>query len=62
VATGAFLMASQQGLLTVTAVLASLYPAVTVLLAASVLREHVHRIQGLGLVLCGLAVALVAAG
>lgn len=61
-ATGAFLLASQQGFLTVTAVLASLYPAVTVLLAATVLREHIHRPQAVGLVLCGLAVTLVAAG
>jgi len=61
-ATGAFLLATQQGLLTVTSVLASLYPAVTVLLAATVLREHVHRAQAAGLLLCGLAVALVAAG
>ncbi|MGH3348638.1 MAG: EamA family transporter [Nocardioides sp.] len=61
-ATGAFLLASQQGLLTVTAVLASLYPAFTVLLAATVLREHIHRWQAIGLVLCGAAVALVAAG
>ena len=61
-ATGAFLLATQQGFLTVTAVLASLYPAFTVLLAATVLREHVHRWQAIGLVLCGAAVALVAAG
>jgi uncharacterized membrane protein len=61
-ATVAFLLATQQGLLTVTAVLASLYPAFTVLLAATVLREHVHRWQAVGLVLCGAAVALVAAG
>lgn len=61
-ATGAFLVASQTGLLAVTAVLASLYPAVTVLMAATVLREHIHRSQGAGLVLCGVAVALVAGG
>ena len=42
--------------------LTSLYPAFTVLLAATVLREHVHRVQALGLALCGLCVALVAAG
>lgn len=61
-ATGAFLLATQTGYLTVTAVLASLYPAVTVLLAATVLRERVHRGQAVGLVLCGVAVALVATG
>jgi drug/metabolite transporter (DMT)-like permease len=61
-ATGAFLLASQLGYLTVTSVLASLYPAVTVLLAATLLREPVHRTQQAGLVLCGVAVVLVAAG
>jgi uncharacterized membrane protein len=61
-ATGAFLIATQQGELTVTAVLASLYPAFTILLAASVLHERIHRAQGLGLALCGLAVVLVAVG
>ena len=57
-----FLLATQTGLLTVAAVLTSLYPAFTILLAALVLREHVYRVQGAGLVLCGVAVALVAAG
>lgn len=61
-ATGAFLLATQSGFLTVTAVLASLYPAVTVMLAATILREHIHRGQAAGLVLCGLAVALVVGG
>lgn len=61
-ATGAFLVATQKGDLTVAAVLASLYPAFTILLAASVLHERVHRSQGIGLVLCGLAVAMVAGG
>jgi drug/metabolite transporter (DMT)-like permease len=61
-ATGLFLVATQQGFLTVSAVLVSLYPAFTVLLAFSMLREHVHRAQGLGLALCGVAVALVAGG
>ena len=48
--------------LTVAAVLTSLYPAFTVLLAATALREHVHRAQAVGLLLSGVAVALVAAG
>lgn len=61
-ATLLFLVASRQGYLSVTAVLTSLYPAFTVLLAALVLRERIHRTQGLGLALCALAVALVAAG
>ncbi|WP_248582037.1 DMT family transporter [Nocardioides sp. InS609-2] len=58
----AFLLATHRGLLAVSAVLTSLYPAATVLLAVVVLREHVHRAQALGLLLCGVAVALVAAG
>lgn len=61
-ATAAFLLASQQGFLTVAGVLASLYPAVTVLLAATVLRERIHGGQAVGLALCAVAVALVAAG
>lgn len=61
-ATGLFLAATQAGLLTLAAVVTSLYPAVTVLLAALLLRERVHGAQGAGLVLCGLAVALIAAG
>jgi drug/metabolite transporter (DMT)-like permease len=61
-ATGLFLVATQHGYLTVAAVITSLYPAFTVLLAATVLREHVHRTQAYGLALCAGAVALVAAG
>jgi drug/metabolite transporter (DMT)-like permease len=61
-ATGTFLLASQRGFLTVAGVLASLYPASTVLLAAVLLHERVHRAQGVGLALCALAVACVATG
>lgn len=61
-ATGMFLLATQSGFLTVAGVLTSLYPASTVLLAALVLHEKVHRAQGVGLVLCGVAIVFVAAG
>jgi uncharacterized membrane protein len=61
-ATVLFLLASQRGFLTVTGVLASLYQAATVLLAARLLKEHVHRAQAGGLVLCAVSVALVVAG
>ena len=61
-ATGLFLVATQSGYLTVSAVITSLYPAFTVLLAATVLHERVHRGQAAGLALCACAVALVAAG
>lgn len=58
----AFLLATQRGFLTVSGVLASLYPASTVLLAALLLHERIHRAQGLGLGLCALAIGLVAGG
>lgn len=61
-ATGCFQVATQHGYLTVAAVITSLYPAFTVLLAATVLRERVHRAQGYGLALCAAAVVMVAAG
>jgi drug/metabolite transporter (DMT)-like permease len=61
-ATWLFMVATRGGNLTVASVVVSLYPAFTVMLAALVLRERVHRTQGVGLVLCAVAVALVAAG
>lgn len=61
-ATLVFMLAVQQGTLTVAGILGALYPAFTILLAMAVLREHVHRGQAIGLVLCGIAVTLVAAG
>jgi drug/metabolite transporter (DMT)-like permease len=62
VATAAFVVATHHGLLSVSAVLASLYPAFTIVLAALVLHERIHRIQAYGLALCGAAVFLVALG
>lgn len=61
-ATGSFLLAAQQGYLSVAGVIASLYPASTVLLAALLLHEKVHRTQGVGLGLCAVAIACVAGG
>ena len=58
----AFLVAGQTANLTLAAVLASLYPAVTVVLAALVLHERVRPGQRLGLLVCTAAVGLVAAG
>ncbi len=61
-ATWLFMVASRGDHLTVASVVVSLYPAFTVLLAAMLLREHVHRVQALGLGMCAVSVALVAAG
>ncbi|MFZ2503268.1 MAG: EamA family transporter [Nocardioides sp.] len=57
-----FLAATQRGYLSTAAVLSSLYPGFTVLLAAVVLRERIHGLRAVGLALCGVAVALVAVG
>lgn len=61
-ALGLYLVSTRGQLLTIVVVLASLYPAVTVLLAASVLQERVRRLQLAGLAAAGLAVGLLALG
>ena len=58
----AFVEANHLADLGVVAVLASLYPAVTVLLARAVLNERLGAGQRFGLVFCTLAVGLIAAG
>jgi drug/metabolite transporter (DMT)-like permease len=58
----AFVEASHLADLGVVAVLASLYPAVTVLLARALLSERLGTGQRLGLVFCSAAVGLIAAG
>jgi len=57
-----FFLGTQRGLLTVVAVLTSLYPAVTIALARGLLGERIGRWQGVGLALAGASVALISAG
>jgi len=57
-----FLYAADRGSLTVVAVLSSLYPIATVLLARFVLDERLTRIQAGGFVLAMAATGLIAAG
>ena len=54
-----FIMATRAGRLDVAAVLASLYPASTILLAAWTLHERPTRRQGLGMVVAAAAVVMI---
>lgn len=55
----AFLIASRHGLLSLASVLTSLYPAITVLLAMTFLKEHSTVVQRIGLALAAAAVVLI---
>jgi len=57
-----FLLATRGGLLSVSALLSSLYPVVALLLARRFLRERLHRIQGAGVVGALIAMGLLVAG
>jgi drug/metabolite transporter (DMT)-like permease len=57
-----FLFASGAGQLTITAVLAGLYPAVTVTLAAIVLHERINRTQRSGLLAAATSIVLIITG
>ena len=57
-----FAAASENGLVSVVSILASLYPVVTVLLARAVMHERVHRSQELGIALALGGIVLISAG
>ena len=61
-ANGIYLSATHRGLLSIVAVLSSLYPASTVLLARVVLHERFHRVQVAGLALAVVGVVAMTAG
>jgi drug/metabolite transporter (DMT)-like permease len=57
-----FFFATHQGFLAVTAVLTSLYPAVTIVLARTLLGERLTALRLGGLALAGVCVSLIAVG
>ncbi len=59
---GAFILAEQRGSLAIVAVIASMFPATTVLLARIFFGERISRTRTVGLVTALLAVGLIAAG
>lgn len=61
-ANGLYLAGTRAGLLSIVAVLSSLYPASTVVWARVFLGERLHRVQVAGLLLAAIGVAAMAAG
>lgn len=57
-----FALATQRGLLSITAAVGSLYPVATVLLAYAVLHERMHRIQIVGVIVALFGVVLISIG
>ena len=61
-ATCLFAAATTHGLLSVTALMSSLYPIVTILLARVILLERVRRVQAIGVLAAVTGIGLMAAG
>lgn len=59
-ANGMYILSAQAGRLDVAAVLGSLYPGMTVLLAGMVLKERINRIQSFGILAALIAIGLIA--
>ncbi|HET9346871.1 MAG TPA: EamA family transporter [Candidatus Limnocylindrales bacterium] len=59
---GLFLLAAQAGSLAIAAILSSLYPVTTVILAATLLHERITRVHVIGIVAAIAAIVLIGAG
>jgi drug/metabolite transporter (DMT)-like permease len=57
-----FVLATHRTLLSIAAVLTSLYPAITVLLATAILKERLRRVQLVGLTAAVVGIALISLG